>query len=107
MKAPPLGALGDVVESLAAHGRNRGRRAEQDQHLLLARADWDLLKRPFRNDVALLVGLAETARERHAERKHGRERHAQPHGAKPCGAKPARPTRLLLHSHIPLHPSSL
>src|SRR5438445_4987263 len=98
----PLGALGNIIEGLAAHGRNRRGRAEQDQHLLLACTDRDLLERPFRNDVALLVGLAETARERNAERKHGRERHAQP-----CGAKPARPTRLLLHSHIPLHPVPL
>src|SRR5262245_61470351 len=59
-----LGALGDVIESLAAHGRNRRGRAQQDQHLLLAGADRDLLERAFRNDVALLVGLAETARER-------------------------------------------
>src|SRR5215813_10428595 len=52
----PLGTLGDVVERLAAHGRNRRGRAQKDQNLLLARADRDLLERSFRNDVALLVG---------------------------------------------------
>src|SRR5262249_18731628 len=83
-------------------GRNRRGCAEQNQHLLLACADRNLLKRAFRNDVALLVGLAETARERNTERKQGRERHAQPRGT-----KPARPSRLLLHSHIPLRPIPL
>src|SRR5262249_15632872 len=57
-----LGALGDVVERLAADGRDSRGRAQQDQHLLLAGADRDLLERAFGNDVAFLIGLAEAAR---------------------------------------------
>src|SRR5215470_16039214 len=44
-----LGALGDVVEGLAADGRHRRWRTKQDQHLFLAGADRDLLERAFRN----------------------------------------------------------
>src|SRR5262245_49697848 len=93
----PLGALGDIVEGLAADGCHGRWRAKQDQHLLLAGADRDLLERAFRNDVALLVSLAEAARERQAEREHRCERRAE--------AEPAEPIHSLAHSHIPLRPS--
>src|SRR6185295_9542350 len=54
-----LGALGDVVERLAAYGRNRRGRAEHDQHLFLARSDRQLLERALWHDIAALIGLAE------------------------------------------------
>ena len=54
-----LGALRNVVEHLAADGRDRRGRAEHDQHLLLGRPERDLLERPFRHDVAALIGLGE------------------------------------------------
>src|SRR3954451_3286572 len=47
-----LGALGNVIEHLAADGGDGGGRAEHDQHLLLAGAEWHLLERAFGRDVA-------------------------------------------------------
>src|SRR6266849_1449090 len=67
-----LGALGDVIKGLAAHGGHRRGRAEHDQDLLLARPDRDLLERPLRHDVAALIGLGEAAAEPHAHGQHGR-----------------------------------
>src|SRR3954468_23024189 len=52
-----LRALRDVVKHLAAYGRDRRRRTEDDQHLLLARSNRNLLERAFRDQVTLLVDL--------------------------------------------------
>src|SRR5712672_3329979 len=49
-----LGTLRDVIEDLAVQRCDGRRRAHHDQHLILARADRDLLERARRQDVALL-----------------------------------------------------
>src|SRR5437667_305399 len=74
-------ALGDVIERLARHRCDRGRSAEHDQDLLLARPDRDLLERPLGDDVPLLVGFGETA----AEGQHQCQCRRQCHGG---GATP-------------------
>src|SRR5262249_29995105 len=70
----PLRALGGVVERLTPDGRAGGRRAEQNQHLRLPRADRNLLERPFRDDVALLIGLAEASPARRGARSRAAAR---------------------------------
>ena len=57
----PLRALGDVIEDFTVQGRHGGGRAHHDQHLVLARADRDLLQRAGRQDIALLELLAGAA----------------------------------------------
>ena len=66
-----LGALRNVVENLAVEGRDRGGRSHHDQHLVLARADRNLLKRAGRQDVALLKLLAGAAAEHRAHQGDG------------------------------------
>src|SRR5262245_45775231 len=95
----PLGTLGNIVERLTADGRHRGRRTQQDQHLFLARPDWDLLERPFGNDVALLIRLAEATRK--AEQQQPRR---QDLGESEWSGG-SWVTFQLLHSHIPLRSS--
>ena len=62
-----LGFLGDVVERVAVDRSNRGRRAENDQHLLLGGADGNLFQRTLRQHVAALQSFLVKAagRKRH------------------------------------------
>src|ERR1700687_126595 len=74
-----LGALRNVIEHLSVEGCDRGWRSHHDQHLILARADRDLLKRTGREDVALLKLLAGAADEHRAHQGDGGYRgHAPP-----------------------------
>ena len=67
-----LGALGDVIERLAADGCDGGGCSEHDQHLLLARANRDLLERALLIDVAPLVNLREIVGSAAGQRKRQR-----------------------------------
>ena len=57
-----FGTLRNVVKHLAAEGGDRGGRSHYDQHLVLARADGNLLERAGGQDVALLELLAGASR---------------------------------------------
>src|SRR5262249_29692504 len=85
----PFGALGNVVERLAADVCARRRRSQQDQDFFLARANGDLLERPLGNNVALLVGFTEAATEREGEPQNRR-------GGGQNSPRTARPRRRLL-----------
>src|SRR5205085_11814208 len=68
-----LGARGDVIEHLAADGRDRGRRAERNQHLLLRGAERNLFERALGEHIAALISLGEAAAQHQAERQRDRD----------------------------------
>ncbi len=76
-------ALRDVVEGFAADGRDRGGRAEHDQHLLLAGAERDLFEGAFRHHIAALKRLLEAAAARDQQREGERGR-AVAQACHPC-----------------------
>src|SRR5579859_6646477 len=67
-----LGALGDVIEDLAVERGDRGWGSHHDQHLVLARADRNLFKRAWRQDVALLELFAAAADDSAQQGRRGR-----------------------------------
>src|SRR4051794_11631967 len=69
-----LGTLRDVIEHLAVERGDRRRGPHNDQHLVLARPDRNLLKRAGREDVSLLKLLAGASTERCAQECDGRRR---------------------------------
>src|ERR1700722_12196429 len=74
-----LGALRDVIEDFAVEGCDGGGRPHHDQHLVLARADRNLLKRPRWKNVTLLKLLAGAAAEHGTDEGNGGGRtHAAP-----------------------------
>src|SRR5258708_3165793 len=68
-----FGALRNVVEHLAVQGADGRGRSHHDQHLILARADRNLLERAGRQDVALLKLLAGAPAQRRAHECNGRD----------------------------------
>src|SRR6185437_4676491 len=77
-------ALGDVIEHFTVEGCHRRGRAHDDQHLVLAGADWNLLERALGQDVTALELLAgdQTATQACAHRSEGCSRT----GAAPTGS---------------------
>src|ERR1700688_3261559 len=68
-----FGALRNVVEHLAVQGGDGGGRSHHDQHLILARADRNLLERAGRQDVALLKLLAGAPAQRRTRERNRRD----------------------------------
>src|SRR5580704_16731823 len=94
-----LGPLRDVIERLAADGRHRRRRAENEQDLLLGGAQRDLLERAVGQHVAALERFAEAA----ARQQRQREEHDKgAYGTRvPNMPAPHPQTHLAPSRHVP------